>query len=218
MNPENTKALIRTLRQVLADGDWSEILPIFRGLIAHSVSVRLCHLFGMQNGADAYFASCLNPLQTDMPDLERRDMIVLAGETPEGSYWAGCIGNYIGTFVNPFLGIPPTGHLAHMRYHDFFQIEDRVVVEFQAIWDIPELMMQARAWPMAPPLGAHMCTPATMTGDGLTASVNGAATQAHVIAMLEGLYRQVGLDVLARINEFNKARNLGPISVPTGLG
>ena len=43
----------------------------------------------------------------------------------------------------------------------------------QAIWDIPELMMQARAWPMAPQLGAFLATPAPMSGDGLAVAGDG---------------------------------------------
>ena len=37
-----------------------------------------------------------------------------------------------------------------MRFHEFYLFEDGKVVEFQALWDIPDLMMQAGAWPMAP--------------------------------------------------------------------
>ena len=37
---------------------------------------------------------------------------------------------------------------AHVRYHEYFRIEDDRVVEMQAVWDIPELMMQAPGqWP-----------------------------------------------------------------------
>jgi predicted ester cyclase len=132
------------------------------------------------------------PLHEAMNDLERRDMIVLAGTTPEGQDWIGCMGNYMGTFVAPFLDIPPTGHLAHMRYHEYFRIEGGKVVEIQAIWDIPELMMQAGAWPMAPQLGKYLCTPAPMTQDGLTASGDGKATYDHVIAMLTDLCKYPG--------------------------
>ena len=124
-----------------------------------------------------------------MPDLERRDMIVLAGTTPEGQDWIGCMGNYMGTFTKPFLDIPPTGHLAHMRYHEFFHVTDGKITQMQAIWDIPELMMQARAWPMAPQLGAYLCTPAPMTCDGLTVSGDGQASMDHVIGMLTALCR-----------------------------
>ena len=30
-----------------------------------------------------------------------------------------------------------------MRYHEFYKFEDNMVTEIQAIWDIPELMIQA---------------------------------------------------------------------------
>ena len=114
-------------------------------------------------------------------------MILMAGTTPEGQQWVGCMGNYMGTFTAPYLGIPPTGHLAHMRYHEFFRIEGGKVVEMQAVWDIPELMMLSGAWPMAPQLGAFLCTPAPMTADGLSTSGSGEFAHQHVVAMLDDL-------------------------------
>ena len=38
-----------------------------------------------------------------------------------------------------------------MRFHEFFKFENNKITEVQAIWDIPELMMQARhgQWPQA---------------------------------------------------------------------
>lgn len=119
-------------------------------------------------------------------------MIMMAGTTPQGQDWVGCMGNYMGTFVSPFLDIPPTGHLAHMRYHEFFNIEAGKVVQMQAIWDIPELMMQANAWPMAPQLGSFLCTPAPMSADGLIVSGDGQASCQHVIDMLTDLCRFPG--------------------------
>jgi predicted ester cyclase len=124
-----------------------------------------------------------------IPDLERRDMIVMAGTTPEGQDWVGCMGNYMGTFLAPFLGIRPTGHLAHMRYHEFFRLEGGRIAEMQAIWDIPELMMLAGVWPMAPQMGAYLCTPGPMSGDGLTTGGDGAVALKHVRDMLTDLCR-----------------------------
>ena len=154
-----------------------------------NVDVNMCHPFGAFSGPDAFFRTCLAPLHAALPDLERRDMILMAGTTPEGQDWVGTMGNYMGTFLAPFLDIPPTGHLVHMRYHEFFRIEDQRVVEVQAIWDIPELMMQARAWPMAPQLGKFICTPAPMSGDGRHVSGDGSRAHQHVVAMLEDLVK-----------------------------
>ncbi len=156
---------------------------------AQDATFHICAPFGDLARLDAFLAECLAPLHAALPDLERRDMITVAGTTPEGQDWIGCMGNYMGTFLGSFLDIPPTGHLAHMRYHEFFRIEDGRVAEMQAIWDIPELMMQAGAWPMAPQLGAFLCTPGPMTQDGLTATGDGQTALTHVIAMLTDLCR-----------------------------
>ena len=81
------------------------------------------------------------------------------GRTEQGNHWVGCGGHYSGTFIAPWLDIPATGHLAHMRFHEFFRFEEGKIVEIQALWDIPELMMQANAWPMAPSLGLEYHVP-----------------------------------------------------------
>ena len=158
-------------------------------LFAPDAAIRMCHPFGTLAGGAEFFETCLLPLRAALPDLERRDMIVLAGRTPEGSDWVGCMGNYFGTFAKPWLGIPPTRRLVHMRYHEFFRLQAGRVVEMQAIWDIPEVMMQARAWPMAPQLGAFLCTPGPMSGDGLGADGDGSAAMDHVLAMLGDMVR-----------------------------
>jgi predicted ester cyclase len=154
--------------------------------------VHMCHPFGDLTGPEALFQTCYAPLLRALPDLERRDLIVMAGTTPEGADWVGCMGNYMGTFLSPLLGIRPTGHLVHMRYHEFFRIEGGQIVEMQAIWDLPELMVQAGVWPMAPQMGAFLCTPGPQSGDGLAVHGDGAAALTHVIDMLTAMCRHPG--------------------------
>lgn len=189
MTPAALKALLAPYRQAAATATAEGLRAALKALVAPDAALHLCHPFGDLTGPDALFDACHGPLLAAMPDLERREMILVAGTTPEGQDWIGCMGSYMGTFAAPFLGIPPTGHLAHMRYHEFFRVEGGRIVEMQAIWDIPELMMQARAWPMGPQLGAYLNTPSPMTQDGLTATGEGAATMAHVLAMLTDLCR-----------------------------
>ncbi len=216
------KALLSPLRAAAADFDTETVRSALSASFARGAELKLCHPFGVLNGPDAYFETCLAPLYEALPDLERRDMILLAGTTPEGRDWAGTMGNYMGTFLAPFLGIPPTGHLAHMRYHEFFRIENGKVVEMQAIWDLPELMMQARAWPMSPQLGAYLCTPAPMSGDGLTATGDGQATHDHVIAMVTELCKHPA-DPDPNVMQMEKYWHprfnwYGPAGIGTGRG
>ena len=62
------------------------------------------------------------PLLSAFPDMERRDIICIAGSDLGGEdrvvRWtimlaALCLGS----------GIPPTGQIAHMRFHEFFRFE-----------------------------------------------------------------------------------------------
>lgn len=188
MTPNDIKTLFKPYQAAAQTFEAGPVQDALGALFSGDATVKLCHPFGTVSGAAGLYDNALAPLHAAMPDLERRDMIVLAGTTPEGQDWAGMMGNYMGTFTAPFLGIPPTGHLVHMRYHEFFKIDGAGrVTEMQAIWDIPELMMQARAWPMAPQLGAYLCTPAPMSADGLFAAGDGQATMDHVINMLTDL-------------------------------
>jgi predicted ester cyclase len=222
MSPEDLKSLFTPFRKAAETFDPDSIAAPIKALFAPDAQIKLCYPFGTLSGGEAYLSEALTPLSKALPDLERRDMIMLAGTTPEGQDWVGCMGNYMGTFTSAFLDIPPTGHLAHMRYHEFFRIEDDQVVEVQAIWDIPELMMQAGAWPMAPQLGKYLCTPAPMSGDGLFVTGDGQNTQDHVLAMLTDLCKYpanpdpaiMNLDVYwhPRFNWY------GPCGIGTGRG
>lgn len=188
-DPDQLKALVAPMRAALATAQADQVQSALRAVFAPDAIIRLCHPFGDLIGPDALYQQGYGPLLAAMPDLERRDMIVLAGTTPQGQDWVGCMGNYMGSFMAPLLDIRPTGHLAHMRYHEYFRLEAGKIVEMQAIWDIPEVMMQAGVWPMGPQLGALITTPAPMSGDGLTASGDGQATMDHVLAMLTALCR-----------------------------
>lgn len=189
MTPDAIKEAFSPLQTAAATFDLERVRSVAGDLFTADAALKMCHPFGTLAGPDAFVDACYAPLVDALPDLERRDMIVLAGTTPEGEHWLGCMGNYMGTMTGPWLGIRPKGHLVHMRYHEFYRFEGGEIAEMQAIWDIPEVMMQAGVWPMSPQLGAFLATPAPMTQDGLRLEGDGSAAMAHVIAMLEDLCR-----------------------------
>lgn len=222
MTADELKLRLVPYRIATADFEASAVRSALSELFAPDAVIHFCHPFGTLQGHDAFFATCLAPLHGAMPDLERRDMIVMAGTTREGQDWIGTMGNYMGTFLAPFQSIPPTGQLAHMRYHEYFRVDKGKVIEMQAIWDLPELMMQARAWPLAPQLGAFICTPPPGSGDGLTVSGDGQSALDHVRAMVADLNRHPNNPdpTVMRLDEYWHPRFnwYGPAGIGTARG
>ncbi len=188
------KAFIGGLRAALYDIDASDLQRQLRELFAADCEAHLAHPLETLHGVDALYEGAYLPLLKAMPDLERRDFIVMAGES-RGQNWVGCAGHYMGLFEQPWLDIPPTKHLMAMRYHEFFRIEDERIVEMQALWDIPQVMMAAGAWPLSPSLAVEWIAPGPASNDGIVTSpydeALSQASLAWVKDMLTALKRNV---------------------------
>lgn len=163
---QQNKQHFAQFRKALYDVDAASLPDQLRACLAPDCIIHLTHPFGDLHGPDDLFGTAYQPLLTAIPDLERRDFIVIAGDAPDGC-WIGCAGHYMGGFTQPWLAIPPTQHVVAMRYHEFFRMENERIVEMQAIWDIPQLMLQANAWPLAPSLGVEWVVPGPATQDGI---------------------------------------------------
>ena len=220
------KQALAPLRAAMVDFDARAVRAALRDVIAKDAVIHMPHPFGDCTGPDAFYDACYAPLFDAMPDLERRDWIVMGGPDEHGGNWVGCGGHYVGTFVGPWLDIPPTGHLTHMRFHEFYRLEEGQVVEIQTLWDIPEVMMQAGAWPMAPSLGLEFCIPGPATLDGIVLGPWDAekshASQQHIIDMLTHLKKhpsQGGPEVMEMERFWHERMNwYGPAGIGTGRG
>ncbi len=222
MTPLALKSVIKPLQSAMMDFAELPVRSALNNLLTPKAKLQICYPFGELIGPESLYEGAYAQLFNSIPDLERRDMITMAGTTPEGQDWVGTMGNYMGTFVKPWLNIPATGHLTHMRFHEFFKIEDGAVSEMQAIWDIPEVMVQARAWPLAPQLGSFLCTPAPMTQDGLCILGNGDMALKRVLAMLTDLCRhpaEGGPEIMRLSTHWHSKFNwYGPTGIGTARG
>ncbi len=220
------KALVAPLRAAMYDFSEATVRAALAALLAPDAVVRLADPLGEIAGPDAFYDTAYEPLLKALPDLERRDTIVMAGPTPEGTDWVGCGGYYTGTFMAPWLDIPPTKHQVAMRYHEFFRFENERVVEVQALWDIPEMLIQADAWPLAPSLGREWHVPGPATQDGLVPGpydeAAGAETCQHIIDMLTALKRhpsEGGPEVMEMDRYWHPRMNwYGPSGIGTARG
>ncbi len=219
------RAALTPLRRALYDYEPDSVLRALQAVFDPLAVVHLATPFEDLDGPLGLFEQGYKPLYHSMPDLERRDTIVMAGPGGSGGNWVGCCGYYTGTFVRPWLDIPPTGHQAAMRFHEFYRMEDGKVVEMQALWDIPELMLQARAWPMSPALGREWQVPGPATQDGLLIGprdpARSTASLTLVGDMLAGLgkFAAGGVEAM-RLGDYwhPKCNWYGPAGIGTGRG
>lgn len=181
------------LRQALYDFSEANVRAQLASISNNASVFRLGFPFADMQGSEEFYSQAYAPLLSAWPDLERRDYIVIAGTDTEGHDWVGCCGYYVGSFVQPWLDIVPSGKLTYMRFHEFFRMVDGVIVESQMLWDIPEVMQQSRSWPLAPALGKDGPVPAPASGGGLnTGSIDGSlsqATQSLIINMITDMIR-----------------------------
>jgi predicted ester cyclase len=185
-----TKASFARFRAALYDCDRANLPRQLGEICDDRCVVRLPFPIGDVVGAAGLFEYGYAPLLQAVPDLERRDYVV-AGAVDRGEHWIGCGGYYTGVFENTWFGIPATGHLITMRYIEFYRYHGDKIVEAKLLWDVPALMMQAGAWPMAPSLGVEINVPGPATQDGIMMKKNdpekSAASLSLVNAMVNGL-------------------------------
>ncbi|MEL6505659.1 MAG: nuclear transport factor 2 family protein [Pseudomonadota bacterium] len=209
----------------------NEAKGLIEQVFAPDALLRLCHPLTVGNDGEAeggagYWERALGPLAFAMPNVERRPFIAMAGRTDRGDVWVGHGGTYVGTFSNAFLDIPPTDHLAHMRFHEFFRVVEGCVVEVQMIWDLPELMRQSGVWPLSPSLGREWCVPGPATQDGLQRGPHDPAaakkSSRRIVAMLEAMIRhpsQGGPEVMEMDSFWHPHMTwYGPSGIGTGRG
>ena len=222
----NNRDILNPIRQAQYNWDEDQLKKALADAVADDAVFRLAFPFGEMTGAEAFHDQALAVLKEAWPDVERRDWLVMAGDDEDGAAWVGCGGHFVGTFAKPFLDIPPTGHLVHMRFHEFYRFEDGKIVEYQALWDIPEVMMQAGAWPMVPSLGREFCIPGPASGDGLIRADRdedlSRSSQQHIIDMLNHMKKhpsQGGPEVMEMEKFWHPRMNwYGPAGIGTGRG
>jgi predicted ester cyclase len=220
------KSLFDKIRLSMRDFEERSVRKALMKTFDQDAIIHLCHPFGNLIGPERLYEAAYAPLLLALPDLERRDWIVMSGADQNGALWLGAAGHYMGTFVRPWLDIPATGHIVTMRFHEFYRFEGDQIVEIQAIWDVPEVMMQAHVWPLSPSLGHEFVVPGPATQDGLIFDPKDRVQTMHSIQivydMLAAMKRhplQGGPEVMELSRYWHPRMNwYGPAGIGTSRG
>lgn len=150
------------------------------------------HPLNEMHGLPAIAATVWRPLIAAMPDLERRDDMLIGGEY-DGADWVGAMGHYAGTFRAPWLGIPPTGRSVFLRYGEFHNIAAGRIVQSTVLVDILDFLRQAGVWPVGPSTGAELHWPGPLTADGVVLRETDPAEGAANLAQMRDMQMKLGL-------------------------
>ncbi|MEM7220665.1 MAG: nuclear transport factor 2 family protein [Pseudomonadota bacterium] len=150
------------------------------------------HPFGERHGSHAVARAFWAPLCGSFERLQRRQDIFFAGRNAsDDALWVVSMGHLMGLFDRPFLGIPPTGRVAMLRYAEFCHVTEDRIARASLFVDLIGLMQQSGLSPLPAATGQHFVYPGPRTHDGLQLAdadpVESAATLSLIDRMVDDL-------------------------------
>ncbi len=195
MNFSREKALVRAHQDAQITAPPDDLPQVLGAHMSDDCIWRGYRPFYEQSGAGAVARVFWQPLRQSLKHLQRREDIFFAGANELDGFqsrWVVSMGHLVGLFDEPWLGIPPTGRMAFLRYCAFYRVDGDKIRDVAMYIDIPHLMLQAGLTPFpAPGNGAQLVQPGPMGGGGLLTDdqppEEGQATLAAINAMINDL-------------------------------
>ena len=185
---------------------------VARALLAEDVIWCAAHPINDHIGAESVFSAFWDPILLALPDVEYRPLVRVAGpydgEAMDGDGaagdWVNSTGYLVGTFRQPFLGIPPTGRTLYLRFGELIRVEVGRIAEAYIILDFIGAMEQACVCPLRPSLGSPGLVLPPAGQDGLDHSADPTESQRSITLvrdMIDGLMRFDGASLLSMDQE-----------------
>ena len=185
------------------------------------------HPFNTLVGVEAADAAFWKPLKTSFPNYEHRVAFTIANEY-EGRDMVSTWGHVMGTFDEPWIGIPPTGGVTFLRFGFAAVIREGKIAKAYVLLDIIDVMRQAGFYPLREMPGSGEAWPFPPQDTGATAlahdQARGEKTLRIVREMQAGLPKPDEIKLLAvqagkHSPHWHENMNwYGPAGIGTGRG
>ena len=228
MNHLDNKRRLHAGLARLAEGGADETSELLASLFAPGASWRHAHPINeLAGGARQAAEKVWAPLKRALPDLERRDYILIGGDftsleehgantsthaeahagTEAGTASASerkthvaALGVYCGTFREDWLGIPATGAPITLRYGEVYEMAEGQITQANCLWDVADFARQAGRPLLPASLGTEGLWPPPLIGGGIRLSESDPAESAASIAQTMAMHRTLA--------EFDERDNL----------
>ena len=174
----------------LANDGVASLAANLAALYAPDAVWRGSHPLDEMHGVSAIEAQVWQPLIAALPDLERREQLLIGGSYNGTDVVAG-FGTLTGIFRHDWLGIPATGRTVQLRYAEAHEFAGERIARTTTLFDLLDLMRQAGVWPVAPSLGVEATWPSPFARNGISFDVadplESAASLAQALTMQRAL-------------------------------
>jgi len=188
------KQVVRGFYAALDKAEGESLSAVLSAHVSEDYLWRGYHPFNQLTSGAEVADSFWRPLRTALKSMQRRMDIFMAGWNDLAGHegvWVVSMGHLMGLFDSAWLGIPPTGMMAMLRYCEFNRIEGDKITETAMFFDIPHLMMQAGLNPFPPQTAAHLVQPGPMTHEGLMFSAQDPEEGRRTLAAIEFMVNDI---------------------------
>jgi len=226
MDFQTEKRIIRDYYAALDAAEGDALASVMDRYIAPQYIWRGYHPFHEQTSGKAVAEVFWTPFRRAFRRMQRRVDIFIAGRNEIDGFastWVISMGHLMGLFDEAWLGIPPTGKIAMMRYCEFNKVVDGQIAETAFFFDIPQVMMQAGLQPFPPQTGAQLVQPGPMNHEGLCFDpqdpAEGEKTLAAINYMIDDIRDWKGRSEMGLLEELPRSWNDDMIWWgPAGIG
>ena len=163
---ETKRSIASGLRRLARAAPGSELREAVEAIFVPDAAYISSHPVDQMSGLDELIGRYLEPMKRAMPDLERRDDILIGGRWQDGD-WVSATGYYYGTLTNKWFGLEPTNAWLYVRFGEFYKIVGGQIVDAYVILDWVDVFRQLGVNPLRRALGVEGLCPPPLAQDGL---------------------------------------------------
>ena len=163
-NNENKNYFKKALKEI-AEDKIDNLQYTLKKYYHHKAELNGFYPINEIKGIEEIYNKLWKPIKFAFPNLERRNNLVIGGAFQD-KIFVSFISHLTGTFVNEWLGVPPTNKTVYLRTCEAHQIENNKIVKTYILIDTIDFIRQADFWPINSSLGVEGMWPAPITGDG----------------------------------------------------
>lgn len=165
---QEAKKVVMAYHKDLEGASPSDIPNIMKKHIADNYLMYAVYPFNKMEGINMVAEKLWQPLYKSFHAIQRRPDIFIAGDNAAGEgVWTLQMGNYMGIFAEPWLGIPANNRIVFLRYAEFNRVENGKITQSAFHGDIIFVMKQAGFEPLPMQTGDTFVFPGPVTHDGL---------------------------------------------------